>query len=131
MINPLLSQHAVLLRCIENRYRGAYQVRSARRHYALKVAQIQSARELEAFNFALWEHSCVVALQSEWDPEVAWNPCVACGMGIQGVQVRSPDGGFMHWGCAPVAAKNLALLAPRVAPRTSVAASCGSGQPQA
>ena len=53
MTNSSFSQHAVLLRCIERRYRGAYQIRTVRRHYALTVAQIHSARELEAFDFAL------------------------------------------------------------------------------
>ena len=126
----MLSQHAVLLRCIEKRYRGAYQARSARRKYALNVAHMQGTLELEAFDLALWEHSCIIALQSEWDPEDALAPCASCGMHIRAVQVCSPDGGRVHWGCAPAAAKNLAMLAPRVARRTSVFASCASDQPQ-
>ena len=123
------SHHACLLRCIEKRYRGAFQARSARRQYGLKVAHIQATLELELFDFALWEHTCIIALHSEWDPEAAQSPCVSCGKGIHGVQVCAPDGGCVHWDCAPIAVRDLATLGPRVARHSFIDASTDNSLP--
>ena len=98
-----------LARAVQARYRRAFAKRGAKRLYrrlALNSARHRLDSEFEA---ALWQHNCLLACMFVSGNALDEVICSSCRVLIAGVRVSDVRGGFVHWGCAPLEARDSCL----------------------
>ena len=106
-----MSFFASLAASISLRYRRAFALHNARRSFRKSNAKIAAEWSDFCFETALWEHHCRLACKTSagWDLDTEHQACSKCPQEILGVRVSDLCGGYVHWGCSPLEARDSVL----------------------